>query len=154
MDYKRITLAAMVAWFVNLVYGLFGWMTATGDQFAANPAVFRTQAGVNANIPLMLAGELLAMFVLALIYARGYEGGGGLREGFRFGLLMAVFMVSFASIGLYGALNIDAQSALLTATQLFVRMVIAGTVIGLFYRPAPAPKPQAAVAVVPAHRQG
>ncbi|HEX2081271.1 MAG TPA: hypothetical protein VHG08_26445 [Longimicrobium sp.] len=140
MDYKRITLAAVVAWFVNLMYGLFGWMAMTGDQFAANPATFRTQAAVNANIPLMLAGELLAMFVLAIIYARGYEGGSGLREGFRFGVLMAVFMVSFASIGLYGSLNIDAQSALLTATRLFVQMVIAGTVIGMLYRPAAAPK--------------
>ena len=139
MDYKRITLAAVVAWFVNLMYGLFGWMAMSGEQFAANPAVFRSQAGVNANIPLMLAGELLAMFVLALIYARGHEGGSGLREGFRFGLLMAVFMVSFASIGLYGSLNIDAPSALLAATRLFVQMVIAGTVIGLLYRPADAP---------------
>ncbi|HEU0302570.1 MAG TPA: hypothetical protein VFR37_24130 [Longimicrobium sp.] len=146
MDYKRITLAAVVAWFVNLMYGLFGWMAMTGDQFAANPAVYRSQAGVNANLPLMLAGELLAMFVMALIYARGYEGGSGLREGFRFGVLMAVFMVSFASISLYAALNIDAGSALLAATQLFVQMVIAGTVIGVLYRPEFEPKAQIAAA--------
>lgn len=146
MDYKRITLAAVVAWFVNLMYGLFGWMAMTGDRFAASPAVFRSQAGVNANLPLVLAGELLAMFVLAIIYGRGYEGGSGVREGFRFGVLIALFMVSFASIGLYGSLNIDAQSALLTATTLFVQMVIAGTVIGMLYRPAPAPEVQVAAA--------
>jgi hypothetical protein len=68
MDIKRLTLAAVVAWLVDAVFGAVVWGMLMGKQFAlVGPGVFRTEDAMNARLPLMLAGSLLAMFALALI---------------------------------------------------------------------------------------
>ena len=83
MDYKRIALAAVVAWVVDSAYGVIVWMKLLGGEFAKYPALFRPEADMNAHMPLAFAGSLLAMFALAAIYAKGYEGGKGVVEGIR-----------------------------------------------------------------------
>jgi hypothetical protein len=138
MDYKRLAITAVVAWVVDAIYGMTVWMGMLGDDMARNAGVFRSEAAMNSYMPLMFAGSLVGMFVLACIYAKGYEGGSGLGEGFRFGLLLAIFMTGFVSIGIYGSFNIDSRLGLLASIVSFVEMVIVGTVIGAVYRRAPA----------------
>ena len=60
----------------------------------------------------MFAGILVGMFAVAYIYAKGYEGGSGLQEGLRFGLLIGIFNAGYF-IGVdYGILNIGGRLAL------------------------------------------
>ena len=68
--------------------------------------MFRPVDAINASLPLLFAGPLVAMFAAAFIYAKGYEGGAGVAEGLRFGILMAVFLVSYVLIGNYVTMNV------------------------------------------------
>ena len=72
MDYKRLALAAVVTWIVDSIYGMVVWMGMLGEEMARNPGVFRTEEAMNAYLPLMFGGGLLAMFALAYIYSTGY----------------------------------------------------------------------------------
>jgi hypothetical protein len=147
MDYKRLALAAVVAWFVDTIYGIIVWMRILGGEFAKYPQVFRPQEAMTANIPLMFAGGLLAMFALVYIYAKGYEGGSGIQEGFRFGLLLALFTFGFVSVGIYGSFNIGRRIAVLASIVSFIEMIMVGVVIGALYRPAAGRAPARAAAV-------
>jgi hypothetical protein len=136
MDYRRIVLAAVLGWQARLLFGITVWMTAFGDQFAKYPTVFRPMPVIRDNVPLMIASWFVAAFVLAIVFAKGYSGGNGILEGFRFGTLMAFFCVSFVSVGLYAQLNIGLRMAVMSGAQLFLEMVIVGTVIGAAYQPS------------------
>ena len=87
--------------------------------------------------------RLVGMFVLVYMYAKGYEGGSGFNEGLRFGLLIAVFMTGFMSIGIWGTFNVDSRLAMLASVATFVEFVVDGIAIGVVYR--------GAAARVPAH---
>ncbi len=141
MDYKRIALAATVAWLVDSIYGIVLWIVSLSDQFASFPGVFRSQDTLNAGVPVMLGAGLLAMFALAFIYARGYEGGNGLVEGLRFGVLFGAFLFFFVSIPIYATLNIGSQLAVTMSIASFVEMLVVGVVIGAVYRHAGAAAP-------------
>lgn len=138
MDFKRVALAAVVALVVDTVYAMVVWMGILGGEMARFPLVFRSEADMNTYLPLMFVGGLVGLFSLVYVYAKGYEGGSGVAEGFRFGLLLAVFMTGFVSIAIYGSLNIDGQMGLMFSIGSFVELLIVGTVIGLMYKPAAA----------------
>ncbi len=136
MDYRRIILAALLAWHTRLMLGFAIWITPIGDEMAKYPAVFRPVTAPGTNVPLMLAGSLLAMLVLAYVFARGYKGGNGALEGLRFGALMAAFAVAFVSVSLYVQLNIGLRLAVMGAAQLMIELVIVGVVIGVASQPS------------------
>lgn len=136
MDYKRLALAAVVTWVADAIYGMVVWMGMLGPRMAQYPAVFRAEAAVNANLPLMFAGSLVAMFVMTYIYAKGYDGGSGIGEGLRYGLLLALLMTGFVSIPIYVTFNIGGDIATLASIASFVEMLLIGVVIGVMYKPA------------------
>jgi len=136
MDFKRLARAAVVAWVVDAIYGVAVWMNMMGPEYARHVGVFRPEADMNASLPLVFAGVFLAMFVLTYMYAKGYEGGGGVQEGFRFGLLLALFTFGFVSLPIYATFNIDGRLGVLASILSFIEMLIVGTVIGVMYKPA------------------
>ena len=136
MDFKRLSAAALVAWFVCTMYGIVVQMLVLGAEFERYPTIFRSEAAINANVPLMLAASLLAMFALACMYARGYEAGYGTLAGIRFGVLVALFVFGFASVGIYGSINIGRRIAVVASVTTFMEMILAGAVIGTIYKPA------------------
>ena len=64
-------------WIVDGLYGFLVYGNLLTSEFAAYPDVFRPLEAMNAMMPFLFAGLLLAMFVAAYIYAKGYEGGSG-----------------------------------------------------------------------------
>ena len=146
MDYKRLALAAVVTWIVDSIYGMVVWMGMLGEEMARNPGVFRPEEAMNAYLPLMFGGGLLAMFALVYIYSKGYEGG-GIGEGLRFGLVLAVFVTGFVSLPIYASFNIDGRLGTLASTASFVEMIVVGTVIGVMYWPVARPAAARAVGV-------
>ncbi|OFW13881.1 MAG: hypothetical protein A3F70_10665 [Acidobacteria bacterium RIFCSPLOWO2_12_FULL_67_14] len=81
MDFKRVALAAVVAWVVDTIYAMVVWMGILGGEMARFPLVFRSEADMNTYLPLMFVGGLVGMFSLVYVYAKGYEGGAEWRRG-------------------------------------------------------------------------
>src|SRR4051794_26894064 len=107
MNYGRIAMAAVAAFIVDAIYGFLVYGTLLSSEFAAFPAVFRPAAAQTAYLPMLFAGILLGMFVMAYIYARGYEGGSGTQEGLRFGVLIGLFNAGYVTIVGYATIQID-----------------------------------------------
>jgi hypothetical protein len=137
MNYARLALAAVAATIFDAVYGFLVYGTLLAPEFARYPAVYRSNESGQAFLPLMFGGLLIAIVAVAIIYAKGYEGGSGATEGARFGFLMGVFVVfAFAAVN-YAVLNIGRKIAVMTAAAGLVEWLAIGVVIGLVYRPAP-----------------
>lgn len=134
MNHTRIALAAITAWVVDSVYGFAVYANLLAGQFGAHPGVFRPMETM--NLPVLFVGTLLALFALAYIYAKGYEGGSGIREGFRFGVCIGGFVLGYVAIGNYATLNIGGGLAVSFAIAVFIEMIVVGVTIGAVYKPA------------------
>jgi Protein of unknown function (DUF1761) len=137
MNYARLALAAVAATVFDAVYGFLVYGMLLAPEFARYPGVYRSNEAGQAFLPLMFVGLLIAILAVAVIYAKGYEGGSGAAEGARFGFLLGVFVVfAFAAVN-YAVLNVGRKIAVMTAAAGFVEWLAIGLVIGLVYRPAP-----------------
>ena len=134
MNMKGVAIGAFVAWIVDMVYGFVVYGMLLASEFGRYPGVFRPMEKI--NIPLMAAGGLLAMFALAYMYAKGYEGGSGAVEGVRFGVLLGIFAVGYIAIGNYVVMNIGRRLAVYMAVAGFVEFALVGLAIGAVYKPS------------------
>jgi hypothetical protein len=142
MNYARVALAAVAATVFDALYGFLVYGMLLAPEFARHPGVYRANDAGQAFLPLMFAGLFVAIAAAAVIYAKGYEGGSGIAEGVRFGVLLGLFVV-FAFSGVnYATLIIDGKLALLTAAAGFVEWTAIGAVIGLVYKPAAVSRPR------------
>jgi hypothetical protein len=136
MNYTRLVLAAVAATVVDAVYGFAVYGTLLAGEFARYPGVYRANDVGLTYLPLMFAGIFIGMVAAATIYAKGYEGGSGVAEGARFGVLLGVFIATvFAGVN-YATLNIGRRISLELAVAGFVEWTLAGIAIGLVYKPA------------------
>jgi uncharacterized membrane protein len=136
MNVGRLALAAVAATVWDAVYGFLVYGMLLAPEFFRYPGVYRSNEAGQAFLPLMFGGLLIAIVTVAIIYAKGYEGGSGVAEGLRFGVLLGVFVVfAFAGVN-YAVLNIGRKLAAMTATAGFVEWLGVGTIIGLVYKPA------------------
>ena len=140
MDYKRLSLAAVAAWVVDCVYGFLVYGVLLVGEFDRYPTVFRPPDEVNGLLALMFGATLLGTFPIAYIFAKGHDGGNGLAEGFRFGILLAFFGLLTISIPNYVVYRYGRRLAVETAVAGFVEMIITGIVLGLVYRPLDRPR--------------
>jgi hypothetical protein len=145
MNMGRLALAAVAATLVDGIYGFAVYGNALSSRFAAFPGVFRSAESGAAALPIMFCGILVGMFAVIYIYAKGYEGGSGLQEGLRFGLLIGIFNAGYF-IGVdYGILNISRRLALMMALAGLGEWLVVGGTIGLIYRSASGVKARGAV---------
>ncbi len=138
MNYGRIALATgggMVAYFVAgfAMFILVPQMIAEGRKYSA---VFRPRESQMAVMPALMGATLVAIFVLAVLYAMVYRGGSGLAEGAHFGSLIGMFVVCAFVIHNYATLNIGLKLTLMQAVAYFIQWTVIGTVIGLLYKPS------------------
>jgi hypothetical protein len=140
MNYSRIAVAALAATLAYFVLGgLFFGMGPLRQEFQKYPAVYRTQEGIKAVMPAGMLAMLLSILALSVLYAIGYQGGGAVVEGSRFGALIGVFAVGSFVLHNYVNLNIGLRLTLLQAVAYFVEWTVVGLVIGLVYRPLGGP---------------
>jgi len=136
MNYARLALAAVAATVFDAIYGFLVYGMLLAPEFAKYPGVYRSNDAGQAFLPLMFAGLFVAIAAAAVIYAKGYEGGSGVAEGVRFGVLLGLFVVfAFAGVN-YAVLIIGRKLAVMAAAAGFVEWLGVGTVIGLVYKPA------------------
>jgi len=136
MNMGRLALAALAATVIDAVYGFAVYGTAMASQFAAFPGVFRSAETQTMYLPVMLCGILVGMFAITYVYAKGYEGGRGLMEGLRFGLVMAIFNAGYFVAVSYGILNIGRRLTAAMAVAGLGEWLVVGATIGLLYRSA------------------
>ena len=133
MNYPRVALAAVVAWVVSVAVGYFVNSYLLMDLYAAHETVFRPQAEM--NLLLGFGAQLLAFFVFAYMYAKGYEGTSGLQEGLRFGVLIGLLILGFASAWNYAVLRVSDALGMAWMIDGLVEMSLYGIIVGLVYRP-------------------
>ena len=140
MNVGRLAMAAVAATLVDGIYGFAVYGNVLSNRFAAFPGVFRSAESGAAALPIMFCGILVGMFAVTWIYAKGYEGGSGLQEGLRFGLLMGIFNAGYV-IGVdYGILNIGRRLALMMALAGLGEWLVVSSTIGLIYRSVRGPE--------------
>ena len=147
MNFPRIALAAVAAWIVSLPVGFVVNDFLLAGVYEANRGVMRPEADVTANLPLGFVFLLVGFFAFAYAYAKGYEGGNGVMEGVRFGVLVALIVSGFGLIWQYVLYPINGTMAAALIVDSIAELAIYGGVIGAIYRPvgAPAVRQRAAV---------
>src|SRR5258707_3899201 len=120
MNYAGFVHAAVAATVFDACYGFLVYGMLLAPEFAKYPGVYRSNEAGQPFLPLMFGGLFIAIVAAVIIYAKGYEGGSGVAEGLRFGLLLGVFVV-FAFVGVnYAVLIINRKLAVMTPAPRFV----------------------------------
>ena len=136
MNLARVAAAAVVVWIVSIGIGYLVNEVLLVDLMVANAAAMRPQAEIMANLPLGFVFLLLGFFAFAYAYAKGYEGGNGIAEGVRFGLLAALIVIGFGVIWQYVAFPISGSMAIAVIIDCIVELAIYGAIVGAIYKPA------------------
>ena len=135
MNISRILISAIAATIVFFICGflIFGLLIA--PDYAPFTGVYRSSAAMNAHMSIGIVSSFVAMLVLSMMYAKGYEGGLGLLEGFRFGALAGLLFACKCVAEEYVTLNISGKLVMEMAVGVLVEITIVGMVIGLVYKP-------------------
>lgn len=140
MNYGRVAIAAIAATVVDAIYGYVVYGQLLGSEFALYPLLYRPPSEQTAYLPFMFLGILLAMFVMAYIYAKGYDGTNGAQEGMRFGVLIGLFNAGFFVEVNHAMLQMNRRLAGMMAAAGLVEWTVAGIIIGAIYRKTAAAK--------------
>ena len=135
MNFGRIAAAAVVAWIVSLVVGFVVNDILLAGIVAANVSVLRPDAELMGNLPIGFAFLLLGFFAFAYAYAKGYEGGNGIVEGIRFGVLVSLIVIGFGLIWQYVMFPITATYAAAIVIDSIVELALYGAIVGAIYKP-------------------
>jgi Na+-driven multidrug efflux pump len=144
MSLRRIAVPALVAWLVDNVFGYVVFGVMMESEFAQDPGVFRSFADVSSLMPLMAVSTLVGFVAVAYIFAKGHEGGSGVKEGFWFGVVLGSVMVFLVGLPSYVIYNVSQKLAAEMSVCMFLEFLIDGIVLGLVYKPAPAVSRRAA----------
>jgi hypothetical protein len=141
MNYSRLALAALGGTVASFAFGfLVLWLVpALINESHKYPAVFRPKEKMMAVMPVGLVATFMAILIVAIIFAMIHQGGSGIAEGTRFGVLIGIFVVCGFVLHNYVNLNIGLKLALGQAVAYFLQWTIIGIVIGLIYKPLPTP---------------
>jgi hypothetical protein len=137
MNFGRIAAAAVVAWIVSVGVGFLVNDVLLAGVVAANASALRPQPEILGNLPIGFAFMFIGFFAFAYAYAKGYEGGDGVIEGIRFGVLVALMVIGFGLIWMYVAYPITAGYAVAIVIDSIVECALYGAIIGAIYRPLP-----------------
>lgn len=135
MNLSRVALAGFVAWVAFCLLGFLAHAVLMEDLYGAHAAFMRPEADANARLPLAFAASLLGMLAFAYAYAKGYEGGAGIQEGLRFGVLIGVMLIAFVLVWDYMAYPMSRKFLLALVVDYIVEFAIYGVIVGAIYRP-------------------
>jgi hypothetical protein len=135
MNIGRILMAGVAGFITFFVYGglVFGKLLAN-DYRPSSPGIYRSMEQMQQHMAVGILGSIIAIIVLTVIYAKGYEGGSGVAEGARFGLLIGIFATCTHIADNYVVLQIGGMLAAKMAAASLGEWTLVGLVIGLVYR--------------------
>jgi hypothetical protein len=138
MNYTRLALASLGAVVAYFVYGfaLFAAWPSMKTEFMKYPNVYRSEKEMMKVMPYGMIAILIAIVVVAVLYAKIYTAGGGIVPGLYLGALIGLFTVCTFTIHNYINLNIGFTLTIYQSIAYFVQWVIVGAAVGLIYKPA------------------
>jgi len=141
MNYLSLGLAALGATFAYFAFGFLVLWLVPGLIKEAHkyPAVYRPVEEMKAVMPIGMVATFMAILVAGIIFAMMHQGGSGVAEGARFGVLIGIFVVCAFVLHNYVNLNIGVKLVLGQIVVYFVQWTIVGIVIGLIYKPLSTP---------------
>ena len=141
MNYSSLALAALGGTAVYFAFGflMFWLVPALINESHKYPAVFRSKEEIMTVMPIGMVATLIAILIVAVIFAMLPHGGSGTTEGARLGVLIGIFVVCAFVLHNYVNLNIGLKLALEQAVAYFVQWTIVGIAIGLIYKPLATP---------------
>jgi hypothetical protein len=136
MNYSRLALAALAGTVASFAFGaLVIWLVpALMNEAHKYPAVFRPKEEMMAVMPIGFIASIIAIVVVAIIFAMIHQGGSGSMQGARLGVLIGIFAVCNV-LHNYANFNIGPRLAVGQSAAYFVQWTIVGIVIGLIYKP-------------------
>ena len=136
MNFLRVVLAALAAWLVYLGTGflIHGVMLADLWETLQRDGVARMPAGAHVLMPISVVMALVGSFAFAYTYAKGYEGGPGLQEGLRFGVLVGLLFVTFVLGWNYVMFPLPLQYLTSMAAATVIQFAVLGMAVGIIYR--------------------
>jgi hypothetical protein len=137
MNLSRVAIAAIVAWLAFCAFGYLSHAVLMKDLYLAHSIIMRTETEANGYLPLAFGVALLAFFAFAYAYAQGYEGGRGAQEGLRFGVLIGLMLVGFATVWDYMTYPLSRTFFLAQVVDYVVEYAIYGMIVGAIYKPRP-----------------
>ena len=139
MNYPRLLMAAVAAWGAYVAVGalLHGVMLSDLWEQLYRDGNVRSDAMAAMVRPYALALAVPGAFAFAYAYAKGYEGGPGLQEGLRFGVLVGLMIVAFGAGWSYVTFPVPLEFLGWVSVAAIIQFAVVGMVAGLIYRPAP-----------------
>ncbi len=136
MNFARVGLAALVGWAAYLALGFLIYGVMLDDAWAslAQAGVARSRATAAPLMPIGFGAGFLGVLAFAYTYAKGYEGGPGLQEGLRFGVLVGVMLVTFVVAWNYVNFPLPLQYLVSTAVATVIQFAALGMTVGLIYK--------------------
>jgi hypothetical protein len=136
MNLPRVAIAAVVTWVVYLGVSFVVHTMLLADIYVRHRAVMRPEEQANAILPVGFVFALVGFFAFAYAYAKGYEGGGGLQEGLRFGVLVGILICCFAVIWEYMVWPMSGTLLIAWMLENIIEFALYGMLVGLIYKPA------------------
>jgi len=87
-------------------------------------------------MPYGMFAILIAIVVVAILYAQIHTAGGGIVSGIYLGALIGLFTIGTFTIHNYINLNIGLTLTIYQSIAYFIQWVIVGAAIGLIYKPS------------------
>lgn len=139
MNFGRVALAAVAVWGAYVAVGalVHGVVLSELWEQLYRDGVVRSDAMAATVRPYVLALALPGSFAFAYAYAKGYEGGPGLQEGLRFGVLVGLMIVAFGIGWSYWTFPVALEFLGWVSVATVMQFAAAGMVAGLIYRPVP-----------------
>jgi len=138
VNYARIALASLGAMVAYFVYGfaMFAAWPSMKTEFMKYPNVYRAKDEMMKVMPYGMVAILIAIVVVAILYAKIYTAHGGIVSGISLGALIGLFSVCTFAIHNYINLNIGLRLTIYQSIAYFIQWVIVGAAIGLIYKPS------------------
>ena len=137
MNMKRLIFAIIAGWVVifatdMLIHGM--WLK---PDYEATKNIWRSETDMNARIAWMFFAQLLCAAAFATVWAKGV-GGGSLKCGLMFGIMMGLFQQIWAIVS-YVILPMPGELAVKWFFSGMVQAILLGIVTALIYKPATPP---------------
>ncbi len=139
MNLTRVAIAAVVTWIVYLGVSFVVHTMILADIYTAHRAVMRPEDQANAILPVGFVFALVGFLAFAYAYAKGYEGGSGLQEGLRFGVIVGILLCCFGKIWEYMVWPVSGTLLISWMVEQIVEFALYGSIVGLLYKPSTMP---------------
>lgn len=136
MNFPRVALGAVAAWILYFGFGFLVHRVLLDDIYLQHRPILRPEAEAMAIMPVVLGFSLIGFFAFAYTYAKGYEGGSGLQEGLRFGVLVGIMLCSFGAIWQYMVWPASTRLLVAWLIDFIVQFAVCGMGVGLIYKPS------------------